>query len=47
MKIEGQLSERIIFEQGESQRRLEQALLEKDTEIDHLIEDNRSLLSSL
>ena len=41
------LSDRLQFEQGEANRRLEQAVTERDNQIDHLIEDNKLLQQRL
>ena len=43
LKIEKQLNERIHFEKEDAQRRFEQAVAERDTQVDHLIEDNKML----
>ena len=42
-----QLNERIAFEQAEANRRLEQAINERDGQVDHLIDDNKMLQNRL
>ena len=44
MNIEGQLTERIMFEQSEVQGRMQKEIKEKDEQIEQLIGDNRKLI---
>ena len=45
MNVEGQLNERIKFEQTEAQARMQKTIQEKDEQIDNLIDDNRKLIA--
>ena len=44
MNVEGQLTERIMFEQSEVQGRMQKESKEKDEQIEQLIGDNRKLI---